>query len=212
MQVSEVMTHQVVTVEPGTTVRSAAEVMAERGFAALPVVDGGRLVGIVAEADLLRDRLSDDPRLHLRRDRDPGAGLPPTLVGDVMTREVRAVDVTGDTADVARVLVGSRLRSLPVTDGGRLVGIVSRRDLLRLLTRPDEDLRLELLHLVEEYTGESGSWDVTVQDGAATVRRLRGEPEVSAATEEGALSALARTVAGIVGVRVLPAAGPGDPV
>ncbi|MGY1808316.1 HPP family protein [Blastococcus sp. SYSU D00669] len=69
MQARDVMTRGVVTVGPDTSAKYAAEVMAERGFAALPVVDeDDLLVGIVAEADVLRDRMPPDPRLHARRD------------------------------------------------------------------------------------------------------------------------------------------------
>ncbi|MGY1695333.1 HPP family protein [Geodermatophilus sp. SYSU D00814] len=216
MQVRDVMTRDVVTVGPHTAVRYAAEVMAARGFAALPVVeDDDRVVGVVAEADVLRDRLPADPRLHLRRDGPEAAEPPPGLVRDVMTRRVRSVDVTADVADVARLFVDRGLRSVPVTDGGRLAGIVSRRDLLSTLVRPDDDVRSELLRLVEAYTGEPDAWDVDVRDGVAEVRRLRGEPPGPEGTEEGALTALARTVGGVVAVRVLPsgaartAAGPG---
>ncbi|MGY1607819.1 MULTISPECIES: CBS domain-containing protein [unclassified Geodermatophilus] len=206
MQVRDVMTRDVVTVGPHTAVRYAAEVMAGRGFAALPVVeDDDRLVGVVAEADVLRDRLPADPRLHLRRDGGGGGEPPPGLVRDVMTRRVRSVDVTADVADVARLFVDQGLRSVPVTDGGRLAGIVSRRDLLRTLVRPDDDVRDELLQLVEGYTGELDAWQVAVTDGVATVQRLRGEPEGPEGTEERALTELARTVGGVVAVRVLPA-------
>ena len=212
MQVRDVMTRQVVTVGPHTAIRYAAEVMAERGFAALPVVDDdGQLVGIVAEADLIRDRLPDDPRLHLRRGSDPGTELPSVLVHDVMTRDVRTVDVTADAADVARLFVDGGLRSVPVTDDGRLAGIVSRRDLLRTLVRPDEELRRELLRLVEGYTGDLDAWHVTVHEGVATIQRVRGVPQVSVSTEERALTALARTVGGILSVRVLPPAHQGTP-
>ncbi|WP_456870632.1 CBS domain-containing protein [Geodermatophilus sp. SYSU D00766] len=206
------MTREVVTVGPHTAVRYAAEVMAARGFAALPVVDDDdRLVGIVAEADLLRDRLPEDPRLHLRRDSNPAVDSPPTLVHDVMTRDVRAVDVTADVADVARLFVEGRLRSVPVTDGGRLVGIVSRRDLLHLLVRSDDDVRRQLLRLVEDYTGEPDVWDVAVHDGGATIRRLRGGPHGSWEVERRALAALARTVGGITDVRVLSPLDTGRP-
>jgi CBS domain-containing protein len=92
-----------------------------------------------------------------------------------------------------------------VLDRGRLVGIVSRRDVLRTLIRTDEQLRTDVLGLVESYTGDIGSWDVTVSEGAATIRRTRGTPEGSAETEAGALRALALTVCSIVGVQVLPA-------
>jgi CBS domain-containing protein len=62
VQARDVMTHEVVTVGPDTSAKYAAEVMAAHGFAALPVVDAAdRLVGIVAEADVLRDRMPQDP-------------------------------------------------------------------------------------------------------------------------------------------------------
>jgi CBS domain-containing protein len=197
------MTREVVTVGPDTSAKDAAAVMTERGFAALPVVDGGdRLVGIVAEVDVLRDRLPQDPRLHLRRAEDAGTPPPALLVRAVMTEAVRTVEPGSDLADVARLFVDRRLRSAPVVDGDRLVGIVSRRDLLRALVRPDEEIRRDLLRLVEGYTGELDAWDVTVADGVATVRRTRGEPQGPAGTEQRALEALARTVGGVVGVRV----------
>ncbi|WNV74260.1 HPP family protein [Geodermatophilus sp. DSM 44513] len=202
MQARDVMTRDVVTVHPGTSVRDAAQAMARGGFAALPVVDDGRLVGIVAEADVLRDRVPEDPRLHLRRDDAAPTPPPSPLVGGVMTTAVRSVGAAADVADIARLLVHERLRSVPVVDGDRLVGIVSRRDLLRTLVRPDAEIAEELRRLVERYTGELDAWSVTVADGAATVRRTRGAAQPSAGVEQQALAALARTVGGVVGVRV----------
>ncbi len=209
MQARDVMTREVVTVGPDTSAKYAAEVMAEHGFAALPVVDeDDRLVGVVAEVDVLRDRMPRDPRLHLRRDGETPAAPPSALVDGVMTRDVRSVDVTADVADIARVFVDDRLRSVPVVDRGRLVGIVSRRDLLRALVRPDEEIREDLVRLVEGYTGALDSWEVTVTDGLATIRRTRGLAEPTAEVEQRALSALARTVGGLVGVQVLPGGTP----
>ena len=204
MQARDVMTREVVTVGPNTSAKYAAEIMAERGFAALPVVDDDDLVGIVAEADVLRDRIPTDPRLHARRDQ-PGDGASPSLlVHGVMTTAVRTVDGSDDIADVARLFVDDRLRSVPVLEQGRLAGIVSRRDLLRTLMRPDAEIRTDVLHLVEGYTGDRGAWDVSVDDGMVTITRTRGEPQVSAEVEDRALHALATTVAGVVGVRVHP--------
>jgi CBS domain-containing protein len=203
VQVRDVMTREVVTVGPDTSAKDVGAVMAERGFAAVPVVDrGDRLVGIVAEVDVLRDRLPQDPRLHLRRAEEAGAPPPPVLVREVMTEAVRTVEPGSDLADVARLFVDHRLRSAPVLDGDRLVGIVSRRDLLRALVRPDDEIRRDLLRLVEGYTGELDAWDVSVAEGVATVRRTRGEPQGPAGSEQRALEALARTVGGVVGVRV----------
>jgi CBS domain-containing protein len=198
------MTRDVVTVGPDTSAKYAAEIMAERGFAAIPVVDeDGRLVGIVAEADVLRDRLPSDPRLHALRGADAPDTPPPLLVRGVMTEGVRTVPAGADIADLARLFVDGRLRSVPVLEHDRLVGIVSRRDLLHALVRPDDVVRADLLRLVEGYTGELGSWDVEVTEGVATVRRSRGTPEVSVAVEQRALRALAHTVPGVVAVRIV---------
>jgi CBS domain-containing protein len=206
VQVRDVMTREVVTVGPDTSAKYAAEVMAERGYAALPVVDDdSRLVGIVAEADVLEGRLPADPRLHLRREEEPPDQPPPLLVRGVMTVGVRTVDAGSDISDVARLFVDGGLRSVPVLEHGRLAGIVSRRDLLAALVRPDPEIRHDLLRLVEGYTGSPGSWDVAVVEGVATIKRTRGTPEVPAAVEERALGSLARTVAGVITVRILPA-------
>jgi CBS domain-containing protein len=179
--------------------------MADRGCAALPVVDDDqRLVGIVAEADVLRGRLPTDPRLHLRRGDDVADDPPPLLVRGVMTAGVRSVDAAADVADIARVFVDERLRSVPVLGHDRLAGIVSRRDLLGALVRPDDAIRTDLLGLVEDYTGEPGSWDVDVTEGVATVRRTRGNPDPTAESERHTLRALAHTVPGVVAAR-LPA-------
>lgn len=202
MRAHEVMTTEVVAVRPGSSAKDAAELLAERGFAALPVVDDeGHVLGIVAEADVLRGRLPRDPRAHVLRDVADGEP-PPAEVRGIMTTEVRTVETTADVADIARLFVDARLRSVPVTDRGRLVGIISRRDLLRTLLVPDERLRADLVRLVTEYTGEPDAWEVTVTDGYATISRTSGSPEGAVETEERALRALAHTVSGIVGVRV----------
>jgi CBS domain-containing protein len=197
------MTREVVTVGPDTSAKYAAELMADRGCAALPVVDDDqRLVGIVAEADVLRGRLPTDPRLHVRREDDVADEPPPLLVRGVMTAGVRSVDVAADVADLARLFVEEKLRSVPVLEHGRLAGIVSRRDLLGALVRPDDAIRHDLLRLVEGYSGEPGSWDVDVTEGVATVRRTRGTPDPTAESERRTLRALAHTVPGVVAARV----------
>jgi CBS domain-containing protein len=209
VQVRDVMTRDVQTVGPGTSAKHAAELMAAHGFAAIPVVDDeDHVVGIVAEEDVLRDRLPEDPRLHLRRDGE-ASSVPPLLVEGVMTRDVRCVEAAADLADVTRLVLEHQLRSAPVVDGDRLVGIVSRRDLLRALVRTDEAIRDDLLVLAERYTGDLGCWDVDVEDGVATIRRTRGEPDGGPAVEERALTALAHTIGGVVGVRVLAPSGGG---
>jgi CBS domain-containing protein len=207
MQVRDVMSAHVVAVGPYASAKKAGEVMAERGFAALPVVDvDNRLIGIVGEADVLRGRIPADPRLHLRRQSDETDVGHPLRVRDVMTAAVRSVDATTDVSDVARLLVDDHLRSVPVLDDEVLVGIVSRRDVLLVLGRPDSAIRADALQLVESYTGDPACWDVQVTDGVTAVRRTRGAPGVSPAVEEFAVGQLIRTVAGVVSAHVLTGA------
>ncbi len=209
MQVRDVMTRDVVTVGPDTSAKYAGELLAEHGFAALPVVDDdGQVVGIVAEADVLRDRLPRDPRLHLLR-QDEQEHVLPLLVRGVMSGDVRCLEPRADVSDVARLFVDERLRSAPVLDGERLVGVVSRRDLLRVLVRTDREIRSELEALVERYTEEPGVWEVTVTEGMATIRRTRGQSQDPPGVEDRALAALARTVGGVIDLRVLPPAPAG---
>lgn len=212
MRTREVMTRDVVTVRPDTSAKHAGELMAERGFAALPVVDDrNRLLGIVAEADVLRDRIPEDPRLHARRDIERPAATLPLLVEGVMTTAVRTVSPDDDVADVAQLLVDARLRSMPVVDQDVVVGIVSRRDVLRTLARDDADIRRDVVRLVEDYTGDVGCWEVQVDDGLTTVRRTSGAPGVSRAVEEFAVQRLATSVPGVLAVHVLPASSVAHP-
>jgi CBS domain-containing protein len=205
VQARDVMTAEVVTVGPETSAKHAGELMAGHGVAALPVVDGGhRLVGMVAEADVLRDRIPPDPRLHLRRATDQRDALP-LQVGGLMTAPARAVDPAADVADLARLFVDAHLPSVPVVEDGVVVGIVSRGDVLRTLVRPDRRIRSDVLRLVEACTDDLGSWDVRVTEGVTTVRRTQGAPEVASGVEEFALERLVRTVPGVVAVHVLPA-------
>ena len=204
MQVRDIMTREVVTVGPDASPKHAGELMAEHGFAALPVVDAGnRLLGMVAEADVLRDRLVEDPRLHLRWDTEHHPGTVPLQVRGVMSTDVRVASPGDDVADVARLLVAAHVRSVPVVHEDVVVGIVSRRDVLRALVRSDGDIRADVLRLVERYTGDLDCWDVRVTEGVATVRRSWGAPQVSRAVEEFALQRLVTTVPGVVAVHVL---------
>ncbi|MGY1841523.1 MULTISPECIES: CBS domain-containing protein [unclassified Modestobacter] len=198
MQARDLMTPDVVTVPPEASAKRAAEIMARHGYAALPVVDGeGAVIGIVAEADVLRSRLPQDPRLHMVR--EPEHAAPPPLVRGVMTSPVVTVPATADVADVARLFVDRRLRSAPVVDGARLVGMLSRRDLLRTLVRSDDEVATDVLRLVEAYTGELAGWSVTAADGVVTVARTdRARPAAGDGTGDPgvltrALSTLART-------------------
>lgn len=196
MRLSQVMTRDVITAHPDTSIREVARILTERGFTSLPVVDeDGRMVGIISEADVLRDRLPDDPRAHLRP--TPEVPDPSHTVADVLTPTVVCMWPGADTADAAAVMIENNVRAIPIVDGSRLVGIVSRRDLLRTLVRDDEAVRNDVRERLDAFAGEQDRWKVTVEDGVVTVRG-----PVSDEREADVLASLARTVPGALRVHV----------
>jgi CBS domain-containing protein len=133
MLARDIMTTPVTAVRPGAPIKEAAAVLAARGFTALPVVDAdNRLVGIVTEADLVRDRLPRDPRARCHPG-DAVATAATTTVGEVMTTPVTAMGAGTDVAVLAKALLAAGHRSMPIAEGSRLVGIVTRRDIVRVI-------------------------------------------------------------------------------
>ena len=122
MRIADVLRNKgnaVATVEPGATVSRLISELAAHNVGALPVVDAGRLVGIVSERDVVR-------RLH--------AGGPKLLearVVDIMTTEVTTCSPSDDVTDLAAVMTSRRFRHLPVVVDGELAGIVSIGDLVK---------------------------------------------------------------------------------
>ena len=194
MLVGEVMTAPVVTVSQTATVKQAIRLLYERDITAAPVVDGhARMVGIVSEMDLLRDEFEADPRAFARPMADPD-GPPPRRVEELMTRQLITVRETSDVAELAELMMSTGVKSVPVVRGTELVGIVSRRDLMAVLARSDERIRVEVTEALTGYDAGPAPWDVTVRDG---IVELRGTADV--ATEHIA-DVITRTVPGVVRV------------
>jgi CBS domain-containing protein len=165
MRARDVMTSPVTTVTPGTTVKEAATLLAANGFTALPVLDDdNRLIGMVTEADLVRDRFPYDPRYrHLHPDPESVPAAPAT-VGAVMTTPAVGMGATADVADLVAAMWDDRVRSMPIVDGSRVVGIVTRRDLVRVLARDDKDIATDVRHRLANDRGPN-RWTVAVHDG-----------------------------------------------
>ena len=188
MQARQIMTSPVVTVRSDTTVREAATLLLENRITAAPVLDaGGELIGIVSESDLVVDRFGHDPRNQARPVQDEPPG--PRTVGEVMTTPVIALGPSADAADLAQAMLGSDVRSVPIVEGATVIGIVSRRDLLRTLVRDDDAIRTEVVDRIADYRDSDGTWDVQVTDGAVLIV---GDPGDDGRAE----LALARTVPG----------------
>ena len=217
MRAIDVMTSAVITVDEDATVQAAAKLLAEHHISALPVVDKhDRVIGMVSEGDLLhRAETGTEQRrswwLEMMTSTNQLAAeyikSHSAKVKDVMTRDV--ISVTGETAvaDIAVLLETHRIKRVPVLRDGRLVGIVSRSNLIQALASvvghidqpaaSDRQIRLELLSRLEAQSWtDFGSRNITVGDRVVHLWGLVGSPE-----ERKALLALAESVPGVAGVR-----------
>jgi CBS domain-containing protein len=201
MRAQDVMSSPAVTVHPERSVREAAKVLSANGFTAAPVVDGnGRLLGMVAEADLVGDRILPDGRGRIWRETEPSAGSPaskPTAtVGQVMTKPAVSVTPDTDVRDVARTMLAARVRSVPVVDAMGVIGVLTRHDLLKLIARDDMSIAAAVRTHLAAYRGR-GHWTVSVHDGAVTI--VDGLDD---ATDRHVARVIAEAVAGVSSVEV----------
>lgn len=192
MRARDVMSHPVVTVAPSATAADAAELLCSRGFTALPVVDDDRLVGIVTEADLIGIGVPPDRGLDDR----PDGPLNAVLVRDVMTGPVQSLSPDADLVDAARVMLDQRIRVLPVVDGQRVAGILTRRDLLRAAVTHDQELTEEICRQLAQVD-TANRWRVSVQDGVADI-----EDFGTTGRERAKAVRLASAVPGVVQVTI----------
>jgi acetoin utilization protein AcuB len=132
MLVQDVMRAEVITIAPHTTLPEAIRLARERGVRHLPVVEDGRLVGIVSDRDLKRAMAS--PATSLAK-QELTFLLNRLQVREIMTPHVVTTAPMLPVEDAARVLLSEKISALPVTEGDRLVGIVSETDLLGLLVK-----------------------------------------------------------------------------
>lgn len=166
MFVRDIMTSPAHTVSADTTVKAALQLLDVLGVTVLPVVDKDNvLLGVVSEADLIRDAVPPDARSHIL----PVQATPqwhPHVVAEVMTREVVSVAPNADLSEAVEAMTWSRVKSLPVTTGIHVVGAVSRRDVVHLLARDDDLVKAELDELVRFSKHD---WLVQVDDGIVTI-------------------------------------------
>lgn len=177
-QVRDVMTTDVAAVREGTAYREIVDVLTGWRVTAAPVVDGARRVlGVVSEADLLHKvELLGQPherRVFVgRRHREAQVKAGATLAADLMSAPAVTVGPDASCVEAARLMTQRHVKRLPVVDDlGRLVGIVTRGDLLRVHLRPDGDIRADVVGEVLRRTlgVRDDVVDVTVHDGVVTL-------------------------------------------
>ena len=203
MRVDEVMTRDVITVAPDVSLRDVARLLTQHRISGLPVCDdAGRVLGIVSEEDILRkeqENVNHGGGLLLmlfERDEEIAKATARTA-GQAMTSPAVSIRPDLSVAAAARIMVSRKLKRLMVTEDSRLLGIVTRADLVRAFQRPDEDIRREVVEDVFHGILEVSPARVTVavEDGIVS---LRGE--VDTLTQRDLADAYARRVPGVVDV------------
>lgn len=214
MKAADVMTQKVISVTPETTIAEAARLMLHHRISGLPVVDSGRtVVGVVTEGDMLRRVETGTERHHARwlefliapgRLAEEYAHANARRVGEVMSADVVAVAPQVPLEDVVRLMERHHIKRVPVIEEGRLVGIVSRANLVRALVRnlpkratgkaaSNAEIREHILaEIAKQPWGPRASVDVLVKGGIA---ELYGS--ITDERERNALRVLAENSPGV---------------
>ena len=212
MRARDVMSRQIYSVSPGNSIRHACQIMLEREVSGLPVIDDqGNMVGILTEGDLLR-RSELGGSFHGALDPDaPQADQARAFikrnawcVADVMTQPVRWVVEDTPLEEVGALMLSLHIRRVPVLKHGSLVGIVSRRDLLKAVASVpaepsivgDDRIRISFLARVRQVEDVLGpAPEVEVKNG---IIRLSGSVRSSATKD--ALRVIAESIVGAMGL------------
>ncbi|MES1248815.1 MAG: CBS domain-containing protein [Actinomycetota bacterium] len=204
MKISELMHRDVISVSPETTLKEVARLLVEHRISGVPVcLADGRVAGVVSEADILVKEQAQPIEVtgFLGRILDSAYGdhdrFDARTAGDAMTSPAITVSPQQDVVEAARMMTTKRVNRLPVVDGSKVVGILTRADLVRAFDRPDTALAEEIADDVLLHTLwiEPGSVEVEVEDG---VVKLAGRVETRTIAEM--VGAYVRRVPGVVSV------------
>jgi CBS domain-containing protein len=201
--VKDVMTTHVVAVRENASFKEMASRLREQRVSAFPVLDEeNKVVGVVSEADLLTKEALEfgapgwvSGMLHHREQAKAAA----TTAADLMTKPPVTISPNDLVSQAARLMYARKVKRLPVVDDdGRLVGIVSRADVLSVYSRPDEDIKHAITEgiILETLLCDPGRFTVSVKDGIVTIE---GMPETAAVGHD--MIEEIRHVEGVVAVR-----------
>lgn len=201
MKVCDLMTSEVATVTPTMSLRDAAALLAAKGISGVPVLNtASEVVGILSEADIVVKAGGEVARNRLlgwllKSDLD--AKIRAETVEDAMTAPPVTISPKRPVHEAARLMVAENVNRLPVVDKGKLVGIVTRADIVRAFTRSDAELADEIRGdiLRRTFWLEPASVAVDVVDGHVT---LRGEVETE--TDQELLPHFVARVPGVISV------------
>jgi CBS domain-containing protein len=205
VRVERVMTADVVTVSPETSLKDVAEVLTRLGISGLPVCDeSGRVLGVVSEADVLQKELGLAPHsggLFAWLFEQPGesvAKIGARTAGEAMTSPAVTIEAEATVAQAAKLMIERQVNRLPVLRDGELAGIVTRADLVRAFQRTDEEIEREIVEdvLIRTLWVAPDRLKLSVEQGEVT---LAGEAENRSEAE--LIAGYVRRVPGVVAVR-----------
>jgi CBS domain-containing protein len=203
MKVRDVMTENVFTATPDTPLKVVATRMLEYGVSGMPVVEGDRVLGDISETDILfKERTAPDRKgvldwlVHYGED-PPLAKLEARTAGEAMTTPAVTIASGRSVSDAAALMLELRIDRLPVVNGDRLVGIVTRTDLVRAFTRADKVIEREIRDdgIVKRFWIGPSHVNVSVDQGSVLL-----EGEVDAREQADAIVAFATGTPGVVAV------------
>ncbi len=203
-RVIDVMTPDPVAVRAEASFKEIAARLREQRVSAFPVLDADdKVIGVVSEADLLpKEALEAGYEGHHgplagARHRAERAKATGVAAADLMTRPPVTIGAYDLVSRAAHVMYDRGLSCLPVVDHGRLIGMLTRADVLGVFGRADADIRREVLDkvILREFHAEPSAFSVTVRDGVVT---LAGRPETADAGQ--GIAAAVRHIEGVVGV------------
>jgi CBS domain-containing protein len=181
MTIRDVMTQRVVTVQAATPLREVARLLDSGRISGLPVVDEiGAVVGVVSEADFLVKAQGPDAVQHRRLSRllgdsiatrDQLAKVNATTAGEAMTSPAITIAPGRRINEAAHLMTSQRVNRLPVVEDGRLVGIVTRSDIVRAYVRTDAELAGSIRDdvLLRSLWLDPTSFTLEVRDGTVTI-------------------------------------------
>jgi CBS domain-containing protein len=181
MTVGDVMTRSVVSVHRGTPLKDVAQLLIDNGISGVPVVDvDGAAVGVVSEADLLVKEQGADAIHHRPLARFLGESvesrvqlvkLEAVTAAEAMTAPAITITSTRSIHEAAAIMTARGVNRLPVVDDGRLVGIVSRADLVRAYVRTDDELAATIRNdvILRIMWLDPALFTVVVKDGLASI-------------------------------------------
>jgi CBS domain-containing protein len=182
LKVRDVMASSVVTVDRATPLKDVAGLLVDRRISGVPVLESdGTVAGVVSEADLLVKEQGPDAIRHRRMARNFGdssearaqlAKLAAVTAGEAMTAPAVTIGSARPISEAAALMTSRKVNRLPVVDDGRLVGIVTRADLVRAYVRSDHELTETIRDevLLRILWLDPASFTVTVSDGVASIR------------------------------------------